>query len=391
MFKSKLFLSLLFIVFLSSTSVAQTYVKGYYIALSGDTVRGTFLTNSYTQMSKSIRFKAKDGQVSVITPNMAQLVWLMPDRYFKNLSEEINGVYFLRRLSKKDSLTLLKFEYDQYQGLFIHKMGGKMAQLYAFTDYFSTKKDDFLKKELVSTDTLAYMDQLIIFGNLGDYKVRRAYLFTLRQFFGNCDDNIVNKSYKLNDDDVRAAFHDLAKCVGTKTKATDYFKTSSWRLSLGITAGQQIGSQNFDYTSRIGGGLFLNYGDLRDGIGVGINWLKAEPKSTAFSRKSGSFTEYSVFYNRKLFLRAKFNVAMLAGASYLKNKGLSVQTPIPGTPYYVDALPKEHHTYALFGISVAYQFAQNNYLNCLIQRNFYNVFKDATYLNRLQLQYEHRF
>jgi hypothetical protein len=399
MLKSKNLLVLMFIVFVGNSSSAQIYVKGYYIALNGDTIKGTFLTDSYSKMSSAIRFKSPKGKILTLKPEEVQLVWMAPDRcfesktiHFRNLSDELNGVFFLRRISKQDSFSLMKLEYDQHQGLYIQKNGEKIAQLQIFTDYFVDRKDDYRKKEMSHTDTLSHIDLVNVFGNRGDYKIRRAYLYTLRQFFNNnCGDRIVKRAYKLNDKDMIEAFHELSKCSGSKNKATDYFKESSWKPSVGITVGNQIGAKNFNYTSPLSMGVFFNFSDLRDGLGIGFNWLKAVPKATAKSPSNGSFTEYALFYNRKVFMRAKFNVAVIAGASLLKSHGLSVENTIKGTPYIYTTLPDEQHPYGILGISTSYQFVQNNYLSFRLQRNMFNFPPQTTYFNRVQCQYEYRF
>lgn len=396
----KFLLATLFLIYFTGSLTAQTYVKSYYISMTGDTVRGTALTGSYSVMSKEIRFKSQIGEIIILKPEEVRAVWLSPDKYFesknihfRNLSNELDGSYFLRLLVKKDDIYLLKFEYSQYQGFYIQKKEGMVTPLLSFTDYVWDQKDNFRKKEVRATDTLSHSDQVKVFDIVGEYKIRKAYLFTLRQFFNNCDDKIVNSTYRLNDKDIIKAFHELANCLGTKSKTIDYFKESSWQPSVGVTVNHQTSSKNFSYASPIGMGIFLNYSDFRDGIGLGINWLRAISEQTAILRPSGSFIEYALFYNRKVFIRPKFNAAIIAGISLLRNKNLSLTDTIQSTPnIIVTKIPFEQHHYGIIGVSVGYQFFQNNYLNLQFQRNmFFNVLSSTTYFDRLQVQYEYRF
>jgi hypothetical protein len=202
---------------------------------------------------------------------------------------------------------------------------------------------------------------------------------------------MMNADYKLTEKGVKKAFQQSAKCVGKQNQIKNYFSESSWKLSLGITLGSQIGSKNFSYLSPLGTGIFLNYSDLRDGLSVGYNGLSAQPKPTAISPLSGSFNELFANYNRKVFLREKFNFGTIIGVALLRGNGLSAQGRVQGTSIYFDAEPLEESFYSTLGVSGAYQFRPNNYVNIQVVRNFLNVVRFETHFDRVQLQYEYRF
>jgi hypothetical protein len=124
---------------------------------------------------------------------------------------------------------------------------------------------------------------------------------------------------------------------------------------------------------------------------LGVNWLSAKPKATAISPSNGSFRESFIAYNRKVFLREKFNFGTILGIAFLQNDGLSAQERIQGTNYTYEVNPKEQSFYSTVGISGAYQFANNNYLGFQLLRNIHNILEFGTYSDRLQLLYEYRF
>lgn len=398
MFKFKKNLLVLFIALITWTLNAQSYLKSYYVSLTGDTIHGTALTDAYSKMSEEIRFTSKNGENLVVTPRIAKSIWLSPDIFFeskdihfRNLSNAFDGVYFLRYLEKTDSIALMRLDASQFIGLYIQKKGQAIVPLQLLNDYVGQQKDDFRKKEIVSTDTIAYADQLNTLGAVGEYKKRKAYLLLLYQYFDYCDSKFMSSSYDLTENDMKKAFIHLAKCSGRQIELANYSKTKAWRPSVGITVSRQFGSRNFAYISPFALGIFVNYGDLRDGISVGMNWISVTPKPTAISSEKGAFAEYFLSYNRKLFLREKFNIGATFGIAYLKSYGLSAQTQYRGFSNYYTVFPDEQRFYGTVGISSAYQFSHNNYLTLHLIRNTYNVTKDATYFNRLQLQYEHRF
>lgn len=398
MLKSKIILLTLIVVFTMSSLNAQSYINAYYISLEGDTIRGTVLLNAYTQMSKEIRFKSQNGEKMVLKPETVKAVWLSPDRFFesqnihfRNVLTELNGVYFLRYLSKTDSVTLLKFEYDQYVGLYIQKKGDKIEALQVLNDFVRQREDDLRKKEVISTDTLSYSDQMNPFGSTGQYKTRKPYLFLLYKYFDFCDATIMNSTYDLTERDIKKAFWESAKCANKQNQIRNYFSKSSWKPSIGITLNRQVESKDFNYVSPFGVGIFINYSDLRDGLSLGVNWLNATPKTTALSPSNGSFREFFATYNRKIFLREKFNFGMVIGVSFLANHGLSVDKYIQGTPLYYTENPREESFYSTVGVSGAYQFAKSNYLTIQVIRSVWNVLQFGTYFDRLQIQYEYRF
>jgi hypothetical protein len=122
-----------------------------------------------------------------------------------------------------------------------------------------------------------------------------------------------------------------------------------------------------------------------------MNWLTITPKPTALSSANGAFAEYFLSYNRKLFLREKYNVAASLGVAYLGSHGLSVQKKYNGTPFSYTTPPDEARIYTTFGVSSAYHFSRNNYLTIQFIRNIFGIATDISYFDRLQLQYEHRF
>jgi hypothetical protein len=124
---------------------------------------------------------------------------------------------------------------------------------------------------------------------------------------------------------------------------------------------------------------------------VGVNWLSVKPKATAISPLNGSFRESFLTYNRKIFLREKFNFGTILGVALLQSSGLSARGYIQGTPIYLDVNPKEESIYSTVGVSGAYQFAKNNYLSIQLLRNIHNITQIGTYFDRLQVQYEYRF
>jgi hypothetical protein len=398
MLKSKIILLSVFFAFLGSSLTAQKYVNAYYISLKGDTIKGTALLNAHTQMSKEIRFKAKNGENIVLKPETTKAVWLTPDRFFesqtihfRNIVDELDGVYFLRYLTKTDSLTLFKFEYDRHEGLYIQKKGEKITALQGLNDFLSQRTDDLRKKEVYITDTIAYAEQMYTFGSVGQYRKRKPYLFWLYKYFDYCDAKIMNSTYILTEKDIKKAFQEAAKCSGKQNQIKNYFKESSWKLSFGITASSQVGSKDFNYVSPFGAGFFIGYSDLRDGVNLGINWLSEKPKATALSPSNGSFQESFLTYNRKVFLREKYNFGTILGVALLKGSGLSAQGRIQGTNYIFEVNPKEESFYSIVGVSGAYQFANNNYLGIQLLRNIHNIIELGTYFDRFQLQYEYRF
>lgn len=387
-----------FIALMSLSLNAQSYVKSYYVSLTGDTIHGTALTNAYSKMSEEIRFSSKNGENLVLTPKMVQSVWLSPDIFFesktvhfRNLSDAFDGVYFLRYLEKTDSIALMRLDVSQFVGLYIQKKDQAIEPLQLLNDYVKQQKEDFRKKEIVATDTIAYADQLNTLGTLGQYKQRKAYLLLLYKYFDYCDSKFMSSTYDLTEKDVKKAFIHLAKCSGRQIEIKNYSKAKAWRPSVGLTVGRQFGSKNFAYISPLALGIFVNYGDLRDGVGVGINWITVTPKPTAISPEKGAFAEYFLSYNRKLIVREKFNIGATLGIAYMKSYGLSVETKPLWTSVYYTKSPDEDHVYTVLGISSSYQFSHNNYLTLQLVRNMYNITSDATYFNRLQLQYEHRF
>lgn len=398
MLKFKKILLPLFIAFVGSSLNAQKYVDGYYISLKGDTIKGAALLNAYSKMSKEIRFKSQNGEDLVLKPEAVKAVWLSPDRFFeshaihfKNLLDELNGTYFLRYLAKTDSIALMKFDCNQYVGLYIQKKGEKITPLQMVNDFVSKQEGDFRKQTITASDTISYADQINTYGNVGQFKSRKTYLFLLYQYFNYCDATIMNSSYRLTENDMKKAFYQLSKCTGQQNQIKKYFKQTAWKPSVGITLGRQLTSKNFNYESPIGLGIFFNYSDLRDGVGVGINWLKAVPKKTALSPSNGAFIEYSIYYNRKLFVREKYNFGALLGVAILKNQGLSIQSNFQGTPINVTVVPGEQHRYTILGVSYSYQFSNKNYLTAQFIGNIFNIGSDATIFSRVQLQYEHRF
>jgi hypothetical protein len=398
MLKTKTLLLPLLLAFLGTTLTAQTYVNAYYISLKGDTVKGTALLNSYTQMSKDIRFKSKTGEDMVLKPEAIKAVWLSPDRYFeshalhfRNVLDAFDGVYFLRYVTKTDSLTLLKFEYEKYEGLYIQKKGEKIVVLQLLHDFVSRQTGDLRKLEILDTDTLSYADQMNMFGAGGQYKKRKPYLFVLYKYFDFCDAKMMNSTCDLTERDIKKAFQQSAKCLGRQNQIKNYFNESSWKWSIGLTVNSQLGTKDFNYTSPWGAGFFVNYSDLRDGLSVGINWLTAHPKVRAVSSSNGSFRESFVTYNRKFFLREKFNFGTVIGVSYLQAKGLAGTGSILGTPITFELTPKEQSFYSVVGVSGAYQFAKNNYVTLQLMRNIYNAIDFKTTFDRVQVQYEYRF
>jgi hypothetical protein len=398
MLKSKTILLSVLIAFLGASLMAQTSLPAYYISPQGDTTKGTALMNAYSEMGKEIRFKSKNGENIILKPETTKAVWLSPDRYFesqaihfRNATDELDGVYFLRYLSKTDSLTLMKFENGKKEGLYIQKIGEKITALQLLNDFVFERKDDFLKLEVNNTDTLSYAEQSNVGGSAGRYKTRKSYLFLLYKYFDFCDVNIMNSAYRLTEKDIKKAFQQSAKCLGRQNQIKNYFKESSWKLSVGVTIGSQIGSKDFNYQLPLGAGIFMNYSDLKDGLCVGVNWLNAQPKATAISPLNGSFTEFFANYNRKVFLREKFNFGTIIGIALLQGNGLSAQGRVQGTSIYFDAIPKEESFYSAIGVSGAYQFRRNNYLNIQVLRNILNIVKFETHFDRVQVQYEYRF
>ena len=165
MLNSKTILPILLFMCFGCSLAAQSYIAGYYVSLSGDTVKGAALQNSYTQMSKKIRFKLQNGQEIVLKPDAVRSVWLKPDKYFeskkihfRNLSDNLDDTYFLRCLAQTDSIRLYKFEYDQYVGMYIQKTGNRIEPLLLLRDYLKEQSDDFNKKKIESIDSIAYAD-----------------------------------------------------------------------------------------------------------------------------------------------------------------------------------------------------------------------------------------
>jgi hypothetical protein len=396
--KSKTILLSIILAFSFSSLTAQKYVSAYYISLKGDTIKGTALLDAYTKMSQEIRFKAQSDEIIVLKPEMAKAVWLTPDRYFesqkvhfRNIVEELDGTYFLRYLTKIDSLTLLKFECNQHEGLYIQKKGEKITALQILNDFSNQEKDDLRKREIYTTDTISYAAQMYTFSSTGRYKSRKTYLFWLYKYFDFCDPKIMNGTYNLTEKDVKKAFFESAKCVGKQNQVKNYFRESPWKFNFGITANTQIGSKDFNYNSPFGAGFFIGYSDLRDGVSFGVNWLNAKPKATAISPSNGSFRESFITYNRKVFLREKFNFGTIIGIALLQNLGLSAQERIQGTNYTYEVDPKEQAFYSTVGISGAYQFTNNNYFGFQVIRNIWNILEFGRYSDRFQLQYEYRF
>jgi hypothetical protein len=398
MLKTKTLLLPLLLAFLGTTLTAQTYVDAYYISLKGDTMKGTALLNSYTQMSKEIRFKSKQGEDMVLKPEAVKAVWLSPDRYFeshdlhfRNVLDQFDGVYFLRYVTKTDSLTLLKFEYEKYEGLYIQKKGENITPLHIIHDFVAKRTNDAQKQEVTSTDTLSYVAQMDNFGSVGQYKIRKPYLFVLYKYFDFCDAKMMNSTYNLTERDMKKAFQQSAKCLGRQNQIENYFNESPWKWSIGVTLNSQLGTNGFNYTLPWGAGLFVNYGDLRDGLSVGFNVLTARPKLTAVSRSNGSFREFFITYNRKLVVREKFNFGTVFGIAYLKEQGLMGKGTLQGTPFNFDLTPKEQAFYSVVGLSGSYKFAKNNYLTLQLLRNIYNAVDFRTTFGKVQVQYEYRF
>lgn len=391
MLKSKKILPLLLFMCLSCSLFAQSYITGYYISISGDTIKGGFLQNSYTQMSKKMRFKPQNGEEIVLKPDMVRSVWLKPDKLFesktihyRNLSDQLDGTYFLRCLVQTDSVSLYKFECDQYVGLYIQKTGYPIEPLLLLRDYLSEQTEDYKKKKVESIDSVSYSDQIKVYGNVGEYKQRKAYLFTLYQYFGFCNPQIVNSEYQLTTRDMMKAFAEMSKCQGNHEKTRHYFKESSWRPSLGVSIGRQVVSKNFDLKSPINYGAFFYFSDLRDGVGIGIHSMSVK----AFEQFKGSIMEFSLLYNRKLFLREKYNFYSIAGIAFLNTYGFDSNATYLGTPQHFN---NQRLYTGLLGVGASYQFKKNNYLNFQFLNNIRGLFSELTLLGRLQLQIEHRF
>ena len=398
MLKTKVILLTCVCVLAVSFLNGQSYINAYYISLQGDTISGTALLNAYADMGKAISFKSQTGEKMTLKPETVRAVWLSPDRFFesqtihfRNAKDELNGAYFLRYLLKTDSVTLMGFESDNYEGLYIQKKGEKIAALQVLNDFVTQEMEGDKKKQVIRTDTLSNADQVNTFGSIGEYKTRKPYLLLLYKTFNACDITILDGAYILVEKDIKKAFRQLAKCAGKQNEIVSYFKESSWKSSVGLTLGSQTSSKNFSYVSPLSVGIYLNYGNLKNGVSVGVNWLNVTPKATALSASKGAFSEYFLTYNRKLFLREKINFGMVFGASFLKNHGLLIEKDSQGNPLYAAASPYEETIYSIFGVSGAYQFVKNNYLNVQYLRNIRNILQSGTYFDRVQIQYEYRF
>ena len=217
--------------FVPPQSKAQSFVKSYYISATGDSVVGTALTDSYTKTSKEIRFKTPNGQETVLNPENIQRVWLFPDWYFEaknihfvNLTNTIDDWFFLRVLTRTDSISLYKFEFNQFEGFYVQRKGETIKPLQIFYDFAGNPQLSTYKIGDVVVDTISISDQLNGFDNVGKYRTRKAFLFTLRDFFKECGDKIVQSDYKLTEQDMIQAFNSLASCKQPGRKVPNFFK-----------------------------------------------------------------------------------------------------------------------------------------------------------------------
>ena len=394
---TSLFLLILTFALITHVSVAQTYVQSYYISTKGDTIKGTALTDAYSNLSKSVDFKLKNGKIIVLKPENIREVWLAPDWYFvaksvhfRNKSVEFNGFCFLQLRSKTDSVSLFKFEQDAEWGYFIERKGDSLRPLQIFinSEPFDVRAEREARHYV--TDTLSTASEYLDNNMVGKIRFRKIYLHTFWQTFPYCTDILI-ANYQLTEQDILAAFHYLAKY--SHKKPTDFFKKKAWRPKLGLNIGQTVAIKNYGYTMPVLLGGSLSYDDLRNEIELNINWLKAEPALSFLIPTKGSFMEYALNYNRTVLLTPRFKAAVSVGLSNLRTNNLFY--PSAPAPYQVVYLPvPKNDIFYLLGVQAQYQFMPNNYLGVRFSRSFRDLRDGSSNIIRydvLKLKYEYRF